>query len=87
MNHFCKHASKLTSDTFERPLSWKESISLRIHLMMCRMCREDTQNIQLLSRLFQIIRSDQNTTSELQLPKESHERIRQHLHEKHQEKI
>ena len=34
----CKIASRLISDSFERKLSIKETISLKIHLMMCKGC-------------------------------------------------
>ncbi len=35
----CHQATRLASDAQERPLSFKEKVSLKIHTMMCSGCR------------------------------------------------
>jgi predicted anti-sigma-YlaC factor YlaD len=35
----CRDATRLMSDAQERPLGWRERISLRLHLAMCSACR------------------------------------------------
>ncbi len=35
----CKHNTELLSQSLERPLTWRERMAMRMHLMMCRGCR------------------------------------------------
>lgn len=48
MNHFCRQASRLTSDTFERPLRVSERIKLTVHLWMCASCRHSANSLHTL---------------------------------------
>ncbi|MDA1139247.1 MAG: zf-HC2 domain-containing protein [Planctomycetota bacterium] len=34
----CQEAARLISDSLDRPLSLRERLGLRTHLLMCRMC-------------------------------------------------
>lgn len=52
MKHFCKEASQLASDLFERNLTFTERLRLRMHLAMCGMCRNYSSNLSLLNRIF-----------------------------------
>lgn len=52
MKHFCKEASQLASDVFERDLTFVERLRLRMHLTMCDMCRNYSSNLSLLNRFF-----------------------------------
>jgi hypothetical protein len=36
----CKHATKLMSQSQDRPLTLRERIGLRLHLMMCSGCTQ-----------------------------------------------
>ncbi|WP_127476115.1 zf-HC2 domain-containing protein [Sulfurivermis fontis] len=36
----CKHATKLMSQAQDRPLTLRERIGLRLHLMMCSGCTQ-----------------------------------------------
>ncbi|MDE3012354.1 MAG: zf-HC2 domain-containing protein, partial [Pseudomonadota bacterium] len=35
----CRDVTGLLSDGLERPLTWREKLSLRMHTLMCRSCR------------------------------------------------
>lgn len=35
----CRDATRLMSDAQERPLGWRERLSLRLHLKVCSACR------------------------------------------------
>jgi len=35
----CKQNSELLSQSFDRPLTFREKFAMRLHLMMCRGCR------------------------------------------------
>ncbi len=79
MNHFCKKASQLQSDGFERTLSLSERLRLRIHLLMCGACRNYASNIELLHRLFHTIRSRKESDERISLPESSRTRIQNAL--------
>ena len=36
----CQEAARLISDSLDRPLSLKEWLGLRTHLLVCRMCAQ-----------------------------------------------
>jgi len=68
----CKQASELTSKAQDQPLSLREKISLRTHLMLCTMCRRYAKQIAFISRATQrLSEHDKN----IRLPEESRERI------------
>ncbi len=35
----CKHNTELLSQALDRPVTLREKIAMRLHLMMCRGCR------------------------------------------------
>jgi len=68
----CKQASELTCKAQDQTLSLKEQISLRMHLMMCKMCRRYAEQINFISRATQrLSEGDKNVL----LSEESRERI------------
>jgi|UPI0003684EF3 hypothetical protein len=56
MNHFCRQASRLSSDAFERPLRLIERVKLNIHLLICASCRHYAYNLRLLHNTIQAMR-------------------------------
>jgi hypothetical protein len=44
----CKEASRLLSQAQERPLELRERARLRLHLLMCGMCREFERQLAVL---------------------------------------
>ena len=46
----CYKATQLISLSNERPLAFREQASLRIHLMICSMCRNFQTNSKTLSK-------------------------------------
>ena len=79
MNHFCKEASQLQSDGFERNLTLMERIRLRIHLLICGACRNYTENLELLNNIFLSIRKQKKIDESISLPDSNRDRIREVL--------
>ncbi|MDD2933318.1 MAG: zf-HC2 domain-containing protein [Methylotenera sp.] len=51
----CKQASQLVSQSLDRPLSWRELVQLRFHLLICNACRHFKQQLnQLLIAIEQL---------------------------------
>ncbi len=48
----CKQAARLVSMSFERKLTLRESLSMRIHLMMCKTCTFYGRQIKALRSIF-----------------------------------
>lgn len=55
----CKDATRRISEQLDRPLSTAERIGLRLHLMMCRGCRNFQDNMRFMrSALSRVAQSD-----------------------------
>ena len=49
----CHQATRLASEAQERPLAFKEKVSLKIHTMMCAGCRNFENSINTLRKAMQ----------------------------------
>ncbi len=47
----CKETARLISEGLDRDLSWRERISLRLHVIMCSVCRAYKRQIEGLNKL------------------------------------
>ncbi|MDY7115028.1 zf-HC2 domain-containing protein [Halomonas sp. SSL-5] len=54
----CKEATRLMSLKQDRPLTFQERVSLRIHLSMCGACRECDRQFILLHKAGDRLRTD-----------------------------
>jgi len=46
----CHRAHRLLSEAQDRPLHWREPISLRLHLLLCDPCRRFSAQMDFLRR-------------------------------------
>jgi len=76
----CKDVSKLVSDSLDRTLPLRQRIAVRLHLMMCRMCRAyQKQTLLLRNAVKTYARSlDKQDPSE-HLPEDAAQRIKEAL--------
>ncbi|MCF7821722.1 MAG: hypothetical protein K9M17_04690 [Mariprofundaceae bacterium] len=79
MNHFCREASQLQSDAFERQLTLSEHIRLRIHLLICEACRNYADSLKLLNSFFHNLRKQVQQDEGITLPDSDRERIKEAL--------
>ena len=56
MRHYCKEASHLMSDARERELKFSERLRMRLHLLICGVCRNYKADLKLLDRMFDALR-------------------------------
>lgn len=47
----CKEASRLVSQAMDRPLGWRESIALRVHLFYCSGCTNFRRQVDVLHKM------------------------------------
>ncbi len=77
----CKKASRLISDSLDRPLTFRERCALRFHLCICRVCRRFRKQVTSIDSikdepdLFMKIPPNQS------LPPEKRERIKDKMNE------
>ena len=77
----CKDVSKLVSESLEHELPFRQRLGVRIHLMMCSLCRKYNRQSLLLRELFQrMARSEEDQPfSGPHLPEATRERIKKAL--------
>lgn len=54
----CKKSSHLISQSLDRRLKFKESVSLRFHLLLCKSCRIIDRQLNFLHTLYKRIATD-----------------------------
>ena len=79
----CKQAARLVSVSFERRLTLREWLSMRVHLMMCRTCTFYSRQIRALRAIF--IRHEENLSrtppsDEEKLTDQARDRIQKTIH-------
>jgi predicted anti-sigma-YlaC factor YlaD len=80
MNHYCKEASHLVSDSFERELKFTERLRLKLHLMICGMCRNHASSVAFMERLFEGLRTQVDEKGAC-LPEKARQRIQENLNQ------
>lgn len=79
----CREATRMMSDSLDRPLSWSMLVRLKFHLALCKHCRRFEQQsrwIKIMSdRFFDIV---EGTCPEEQLSPEARARILKALNDR-----
>ena len=73
----CQQTSQLLSQGLDRPLSFRERLALRLHLLMCEACRRFGRQLRFLSRVAAEIETRTLTNEHLRLGERARERIKQ----------
>ena len=42
----CKEITRLTSDYIDQNLGWRDSFSIKMHLLMCKSCQRFMENLK-----------------------------------------
>ena len=71
----CKQASKLISQSLDRPLTWSEKMVLRLHLFICNPCTQFKRQLNMLRTALQRIRTGIEHDSTIKLPLDVKNRI------------
>ena len=78
----CEEAGRLTSDSLDEPLTFRQKISLYLHLRLCRWCR---RNAEQLARIRQVLASEETgepDSFETALSEEARRRLQKALDER-----
>jgi hypothetical protein len=71
----CKEASKLVSQSLDRPLTWLEKIQLKLHLLICNPCTQFKRQLNMLRTALQRVRNGVEHDSTIKLPLDVKNRI------------
>lgn len=71
----CHQASQLLSQSLDRKLSRRELMGLRLHLMLCSMCRRFGQQVVGIRSLLRRFRQQMEQDETVKLPTEARQRI------------
>lgn len=52
----CRQATRIISESHERPLALQEKVGLKMHLLTCPHCRRFQRNCQALSKMMRQFR-------------------------------
>lgn len=73
----CKEASRLSSESQDRSLTLRERVSLRLHLIGCKLCSRYTHQLKFLSDACAHV--DETPAGNTQLSDDARDRIRDRL--------
>lgn len=80
MKKACHYASRLASDSLDRPLSLWERIRLKLHLSMCTNCQNCDSNLKLMRKINELMRT--NDYGHLRLSKQQQAQLHESLDNK-----
>jgi len=84
----CKDASRLISERQDRPLGFRERLSLRMHLWMCVSCRRFERQLALMRQALRLPpRRAVDDAQGADLTPEARERIRKALAERNEHEL
>jgi predicted anti-sigma-YlaC factor YlaD len=85
----CKQVTVMVSESLDgKVLSWRERISLKIHLSMCKACQRMIRQMELLRASASLLGNTEEDEAQLEqqtLPQEASARIRERLRQAQQE--
>lgn len=72
----CKQTARLVSLSYDKRLSWRERLGVRLHLLACEACRNFTRQMRFLREATQrFAREQPETDNRVRLAPETIERI------------
>lgn len=78
----CRDASRLVSAAMDRPLSFRERLSLNAHLMMCSLCQSFQSQMHRLRHVARLVNRDacdDGVVADVTLSPQARERISRSL--------
>ncbi len=74
----CKRVAQLASESLDRSLTWRETLSMRFHLLACKLCSRYVRQLKFLKRACARV-DEAYSGSGAGLTEDARERIRDRL--------
>lgn len=76
----CKQASEIISQSYDRRLSWRERLSLRLHLLICDACTNFAKQMRFLRQAARrFVQGQTEADEQVRLSTEAVDRIKREL--------
>ena len=79
----CKESSQLVSQSLDRPLSIRERLALRLHLLICDVCSRFVKQMNLLRLAMRRMTQQTEQDENIQLTPEARKRIADVIDSRH----
>lgn len=71
----CFQASQLLSQSLDRPLSWRERLSLKLHLIICEVCTRFAKQLKFMRDAVRQLIIATETDEDTKMPQIVHDKI------------
>ena len=75
----CKQTSQLISQSLDRSLTLRERLSLKLHLLICKYCKQFSQHMQTIRVALKQMISSIESNDSIEMPSEAKSRILQSI--------
>ncbi len=79
----CKQASRIISQSLDKPLSWSDRMKLKFHLFICDACTNFNRQLRLIRNAIQHMRHETENDTSIQLNLDAKARIKQAIDSNH----
>ena len=79
----CEEMSRLVSESFEQPLSWKVKCRMRLHFVICVWCKRYAKHLKFLHQAANGLEAHLSEPSRNELSPAARERIKARIRESH----
>jgi hypothetical protein len=71
----CKQASQIISQSLDRPLTMRERFALKLHLLICKYCKQFSQQLHTLRVTIKQMTASVEDNHQIELPNAAKKRI------------
>ena len=75
----CKLASQIISQSLDRPLTMRERLNLKLHLIICKYCKRFSQQLQTLRVALKTMVASIETNNSIEMPSAAKKRIAHYI--------
>lgn len=75
----CKEASQIISQSLDRQLTMRERFALKLHLLICKYCKQFSQQLQTIRNALKIASTTIENDDTIKMPSETKKRLIQSI--------
>jgi hypothetical protein len=75
----CKEASQIISQSLDRPLTMRERLAVKLHLLICKYCKQFSQQLQTIRNALKIASTKIENDDTIKMPSETKKRLMQSI--------
>jgi hypothetical protein len=75
----CKEASQIISQSLDRQLTMRERFAVKLHLLICKYCKQFSQQLQSIRVALKIASTEIEADDTIKMPSETKKRLMQSI--------